>query len=111
MGEAKPQAQTTPGEVQQKDKDSGLVEREIKRERTPRGKLLPGKLTERTLEGQQVEATWQDRQGQVQHAAGKVIRDDAGQLAIESWADGVRQEATVTRDANVDVLPRLPRSR
>jgi hypothetical protein len=89
------------GEVQPQDEASGLVER-----RWQRTSRKGGTLTEETLEGQHVKAEWQDRQGHVQRATGKVIRNAAGDLAIESWADGVRQEATVTRHANVDVIAR-----
>ena len=89
------------GEVQPQDQDSGLVEREWKRV----GRRA-GVLTERTLEGKDVKAAWLDGQGQVQRAAGKVIRNEAGQLAIETWADGIRRETTVTRDANVDRIGR-----
>ena len=32
--------------------------------------------------------------------------DEAGELIIESWADGIRQETAVPRDASVDVTPR-----
>jgi hypothetical protein len=94
------------GEMKPQDETSGLVEREWVR----RGKQ-GGELTERTLEGQEVDATWQDRQGHVRRASGKVIRNDGGELAIESWADGERRQTPVTRDANVDVMPRRPRSR
>lgn len=92
------------GETKPGDETSGLVEREWVR-LSKRG----GELTKRTLEGERVKATWQDRHGHMQHAEGTVIRTDAGELAIESRADGVRHG--VTRDANVDVLPGRPRSR
>ena len=42
----------------------------------------------------------------MQRAAGKVVRTAAGELAVEGWADGVRQETAVSRDANVDVKRR-----
>lgn len=91
------------GEVKPQDEASGLVERSWVRQH-PKDKA--GVLTQQTLEGQPVEATWQDRQGHVQHAAGTVVRTDAGELAIESWADGERRQTPVTRDANVNVIRR-----
>lgn len=91
------------GDMKLRDETSGLVERTWTR-RGPR----QGELIERTLEGEPVEATWMDRQGRVQQAEGTVVRDDTGELAIESWADGVRSRTPVTRDANVDVVPRRP---
>ena len=94
------------GEVKPQDERSGLVEREWVR-RSERH----GELTERTLEGREVDATWLDRQGHVRRASGTVVRSDTGELAIESWADGIRSQTPVTRDANVDVLPRRSRSR
>jgi hypothetical protein len=57
------------GEVQEQDKDSALANWECVR-RTKRR----GGLTGRTLEGEQVEATYVDRDGHVQHAAGMVRR-------------------------------------
>ena len=48
-------------------------------------------------------AEFLDGQGRLQQAEGTVRRNDAGELVIESWAEGVRQETAVTRDANVDV--------
>jgi hypothetical protein len=87
------------GEVQPQDQASGLVARSWQR-RTRR----QGDLTERTLEGEEVKAAWLDGQGQVRRAAGKVIRNEAGALAIESRADQVRQETEVPRDASVDVI-------
>jgi hypothetical protein len=95
------------GEVKPQDETSGLVARSWVR-RHPKDKA--GVLTQRTLEGQPVEATWQDRQGHVQRVAGTVVRTDAGELAIESWADGERRQTPVIRDANVDVMQR-PRNR
>jgi hypothetical protein len=86
------------GEMTPKDKDSGLVTRSWVRTHGKRGEL-----TERTLEGEQVEATFLDRQGHMKHAAGPVRRNDAGELVVENWADGVRSETAVPRDANVDV--------
>jgi hypothetical protein len=85
-------------EVQPQDQDSGLVERKWQR-KNRRG----GMLTERTLEGKDVKVAWLDRQGHLQRAAGKVIRNADGELVVESWADSVRQETPVGRDANVDV--------
>ena len=58
--------------------------------------------------GEQVEATFLDRHGHVQHAAGTVRRNDSGELIVESWAEGVRRQTFVTRDANVNVLSRKP---
>lgn len=89
------------GEVKPQDRDSGLVERSWVRT-SRRG----GKTRERTLEGEEVAARFLDRHGQLQRAAGKVTRNDAGELVIESWADGERQETPVTREANVDVKGR-----
>ncbi len=91
------------GEVQPQDRDSGLVERSWVR----RGGRH-GELTEHTLEGKQVEASFFDRNGHVRHAAGLVRRDDAGGLIVESWADGVRSRTAVTRDAGVTVTRREP---
>jgi hypothetical protein len=88
-------------EVQPQDENSGLVERKWARK-----DRKAGVFTERTLEGDEVKAAWLDQQGHVQRAAGKVVRTAAGELAVESWAGGVRQEATVSRDANVDVKRR-----
>ena len=81
------------------DKDSGLVERSWVRELG---------LTERTLEGKKVKATFLDPEGRLRHAAGKVSRNAVGELVVESWADGVRQQTPVTRDANVDVMGSKP---
>lgn len=47
-----------------------------------------------------------DRQGHVRHAAGTVVRNRKGELAIEHAEGGQRRWSTVTRDANVDVIPR-----
>jgi hypothetical protein len=88
-------------EVQPQDENSGLVERKWARK-----DRKPGVYTERTLEGEQVKAAWLDQQGHVQRAAGTVVRTAAGELAVEGWADGVRQETAVSRDANVDVKRR-----
>jgi hypothetical protein len=85
------------GDVKEQDKESGLVERIWTRRSKRRGGL-----TERTLEGEPVEATFLDPQGGLHHAAGMVRRNGAGTLVIESWADGVRQETAVPRDASVD---------
>ena len=89
------------GEVQPQDAESGLVERSWVRTGRKRGTL-----TERTLEGEEVTARFLDRHGGLRHAAGTVIRNEAGELAVESWADGVRQETAIRRDADVDVTPR-----
>ena len=88
-------------EVKPQDQESALVERSWQRKNR-----RAGVLTERTLEGEEVKAAWLDPQGQVQRAAGTVVRTDAGELVVESWADSVRQEAAVPRDANVDVKRR-----
>ena len=89
------------GEVKPQDKDSGLVERSWVRDLG---------YSERTLEGEQVEATILASPGNLfgglRHVAGTVCRNDAGELVVESWADGIRQETAVTRDANVDVKAR-----
>ena len=91
--------QTTPGEVQPQDKDSGLVERSWVRT-SKRG----GVLTERPRTGQHVEATFIGTHGHFQQVAGTVTRNDAGTLVVESWADGIRRETAVPLDAQVDVI-------
>lgn len=96
------------GEVKPQDQDSGLVARSWERRHR---KDKAGVLTEQTLEGEQVKATWQDRQGHVQQAEGTVVRTADGELAIESRASRVRRQTPVTRDANVDVIPRRLRTR
>jgi hypothetical protein len=88
-------------EAQPQDQDSGLVERAWVR--TSR---RAGQLTERTREGETVAAAWIDRQGHLRRAAGTVIRNGSGELVIESWAEGVRKETAVPRDANVDIKRR-----
>jgi hypothetical protein len=89
--------------VQPQDRDSGLVARSWVSRSGRRGEL-----TEKPLVGEHVEAAFLNRHGHLQHAAGTVRRDDSGELVVESWADGVRRETFVTRDANVDVLSRKP---
>ena len=90
------------GEMQPQDTDSGLVERSWVR----RGKRR-GELTERTLEGEHVEAAFLDRRGHLQHASGTVRRSDAGELVVvESLTGGGRKETAVTRDANVERIRR-----
>lgn len=89
------------GEVKRQGQESGLVER-IWVRRSKRH----GEMTERTREGQEVKATFLDREGRLRQASGKVIRNAAGQLSVESWSNGVRSETTVPRDANVDVTGR-----
>lgn len=89
------------GQLEPQDGASGLVER-----RWERKSSWAGALTERTLEGEHVEATFVDRHGHVQHAAGIVRRNHAGELVVESWAENVRKQTPVTRDANVDVRAR-----
>jgi len=88
-------------EVKPEDEKSGLVERKWQRKNR-----RAGVLTERTLEGEEVKAAWLDRQGHLQRVAGKVMRSESGELVVESWADGVRQETPVSRDADVDVKHR-----
>ncbi len=92
-----------PHDVQPQDRDSGLVARSWVRRSARRGEL-----TEKALIGEQVEAAFLDGHGHLQHAAGTVRRNDSGELVVESWADGVRRETFVTRDANVNVLSRKP---
>jgi hypothetical protein len=87
-------------ELQPQDQSSGLVERSWQR------KNRGGVSTERTMEGQHVKAAWLDETGQVQRAAGQVVRNEDGQLVLESFADGVRSESAVPRDANVDLTRR-----
>lgn len=96
-------ARNSAHDVQPQDRDSGPVERSWVRRSGQRGEL-----TEKTQIGEQVEATFLDRDGNVQHAAGIVRRREDGVLAVESWADGVRSRTPVTRDANVNVLSRRP---
>lgn len=92
------------GDMKPQDENSGLVNRAWQRLVGKSGKPdRRGVMTETTLEGEQVEAQWLDEQGQLQHEAGTVVRNGAGDLAIESWADGIRRERTVPRDANVSV--------
>jgi hypothetical protein len=96
------------GEMKPWDEKSGLVERSW--ERKQHGEKA-GVLTEETLEGEQVEATFLDRDGHLRREAGLVRRNDVGVLVVESWAEGVQKQTPVTRHANVDVLSRRPRSR
>ena len=53
-----------------------------------------------------MKAAWLDQKGQLQRAAGKVMRSESGELVVENWVDSVRQESAVPRDANVDVKRR-----
>jgi hypothetical protein len=53
-----------------------------------------------------VEARFLDDHGGPHQVAGRVIRNAAGELAVESWSDGVRQETAVPRDASVDIAGR-----
>jgi hypothetical protein len=78
------------GEVQPQDENSGLVERTWTRRSKRRGEL-----TERTREGEHVEATFLDRHGGLSNAAGTVTRKPEGRL--------------VPRDANVDATPKPTR--
>jgi hypothetical protein len=93
-------------DAQQQDHDSGLVNRTWTRTVGKNGK--PGKrgvITEEPLTGKGVTASWIDPQaGGVHRAAGTVCRNDAGRLVIESWAEGVRRETEVPRDASVDIV-------
>jgi hypothetical protein len=89
------------GEVKPQDVDSGLVAREWRRTSRRRGQV-----TERTMEGEQVRASFLDEQGHVRRVSGTVRRNDAGELVIESFADQVRQETKVTRDASVERIQR-----
>ena len=89
------------GEVKPEDASSGLVERSWVRTSRRRGVL-----SEQTLEGEQIKAAWMEGTGQVRRATGKVIRNPAGELVVESWADGLRQEAAVPREANGDRVRR-----
>lgn len=88
-------------ETKPDDSGSGLVERSWVR--TSRH---GGVITECPLEGEEVKAAWLDAESGVRHAVGKVIRNPAGKLVVESWADGVRREDAVPRDANVDRVRR-----
>jgi hypothetical protein len=85
------------GELKPEDEASGLVERSWVR--TSR---KGGILTERTLEGDWVAVRFFDRDGSICQAEGTVCRDEAGTLVVESWADGVRRQTAVPRDASVD---------
>jgi hypothetical protein len=86
------------------DENSGLVEWTWQR-RSKQG----GTLTTRTLEGEPVEATFLAPRGGLQSVTGTVTRNDAGELVVESWADGVRSQTAVPRDANVMVKSRTNR--
>ena len=88
-------------EVKPQDEKSGLVARSWQRKNR-----RAGVLTERTLEGEEVKVAWLDPQGHLQRAAGKVMRNEAGELVVESWADSVRKQTPVGRDANVDRIRR-----
>ena len=92
-----PHTSPATGEVRPHDKDSGLVERSWAR--TSR---KGGTLTERTLEGETVTARFIGPHGGVERAEGKVVRTESGELAVESWADGIRRQTAVPRDASVD---------
>ena len=69
------------GEFKPQDERSGLVERNWTRELG---------LTERTLEGKKVKATFLDPEGCLQQATGKVGRNAAGVLVIKSRGEGWR---------------------
>lgn len=64
---------------------------------------------QRAIGGEEASARFIDRHGDLQRAAGRVIRNEAGELVIESWSDGGRQETAVTRDANVERTDRFTR--
>jgi hypothetical protein len=85
------------GDMQPQDEDSGLVQREWVRRTRRRGEL-----TWRTL----VEATFLDERGGLHHAAGTVRRNDAGELVVESRADGIRRQTAVPRGASVTIRGR-----
>jgi hypothetical protein len=53
-----------------------------------------------------VRARFLDAEGQVQTVAGAVKRDAGGGLVVEHWADGIRRETAVPRDASVDRIGR-----
>jgi hypothetical protein len=95
-------------DAQQQDHDSGLVNRTWTRTIGKNGK--PGRrgvMTEEPLTCKEVAASWIDpHAGGVRRVAGKVRRNDAGRLVIESWAEGVRRETEVPRDASVDLTGR-----
>lgn len=80
------------------DDKSGLVERVWVRTSRKRGIM-----TENPLEGSEVAARSIDRYGVVQRVNGRVTRNREGELVVESWADGIRQETAVPRDASVEV--------
>ena len=63
----------------------------------------PGRLTGRSLEGREVNAVWISRQG-IQRVEGKVKRNEAGELIIESWVEGVTRHIAVPREACLEVL-------
>jgi hypothetical protein len=91
-----PATDTTARDPQPQDEGSGLVRREWRR--IGRG---VGILTEQTMEGEHVRATWLE-QGAPRRAAGIVRRNGAGELVIASQASGTPEETRVPRDANVD---------
>ena len=64
-------------------------------------------MTEEALTGKEVNAAWLDpKTRDIQRVTGTVSRNGAGRLVIESWAEGVRQETEVPRDANIDIVGR-----
>ena len=93
-------------DIQPQDHDSALVDRTWTRAVGKNGKpARHGLMTEEPLTGKEVTASWIDPlAGGVRHVAGTVRRNDAGRLVIESWAEGVRRETEVPRDASVDII-------
>jgi hypothetical protein len=71
------------GEFKEPDSGSALVAREWVRRAKRRGDL-----TQRPLEGEPVDATFLDPHGGLHHTAGTVRRNEAGELVVESWANG-----------------------
>ena len=85
------------------DDKSALVERVCTRSSRRHGELI-----ERPMIGQAVEVEFLDPPGDlfghVRRVSGIVRRNDAGELVVESWADGIRSETAVPRhDASVTV--------
>jgi hypothetical protein len=94
------------GEVKPQDERSGLLERTWVR-RTDR----TGDLTERSLEGEQVQARFLGEQGRLHDVAGEVARTPEGTLVVEGWTNGARRQTFVPRDAHVDMIGRTGRAR
>jgi hypothetical protein len=81
------------------DETSGLVSRSWRRLGRRRGELA-----EETLEGETVTARFLGGHGGMTQVTGTVGRDAAGELVVTGWADSVRRETAVPRDAQVDIL-------